>query len=282
MIYQFTRTGDRHILRRAPCDDSVAAVQFGNYSALILSDGCSSSPFGGDSSRRITNRLADLIRRPNSFLSSDTIFSGEDFIRYCMNPENAEACLWLLFGELDKEAQAMCRLFHCRRKDLCCTLAVAFVEFHPDRINNSAVVITVGDGFVAAHSRKYKDVTLISRGENRCNNPNMTYFCTSENASDNAHIYYIDDFDELLLSSDGITHVTDIDSQCELNRLMSDIASSVGVTDIRFSNEMNRILSDYVQMYTSERNLDDDCGIIYYSTDKKSIRRLNKKTRELL
>lgn len=280
MIWKYTRCGDRHIHRNAPCDDSVAAVKLGNYSALVLSDGCSGSTFGGVSAHRITNRIIDKIRLPATFLNSDTDITGEDFIRYCLNPDNIEKTVRLLLKELNEEAIAMCRLYQCQRKDICCTLIVAFVEYHPESRNNTAMVISIGDGFVTARSRKHKNATLISRGENRNNQPNMTYFCTSENAIDHTHIYYIKVFDELMISSDGITHAVDIDNSAELSHLLNAASSGSGITDADFSEKMNRLLSEYVWFRPISRDLNDDCGVIYYTTNNKSIRRLIKKSKK--
>lgn len=279
MIFKYTRCGDRHIHRSVPCDDSVAAVKFGKYSALVLSDGCSSSVFGGDSARRITNRIIDKIKFPASFLGSDTDITGEDIIRFCLQPDNAGETVRLLLNELDKEVIVMCDLYQCQRKDVCCTLIIAFIGYDPKSGNNTATVITIGDGFVVACSRKHKGVTLISRGENRNNHPNMTYFCTSENAVDHAHIYRVNAFDELMISSDGVTHAIDIDDSDELSQLLHAASSGPGITDADFSEKMDRLLNEYVWLYPIDRDLNDDCGVIYYTTDKRSIRRLFNKSK---
>ena len=276
MTYRYTRTGDRHIRQGVPCDDAAAAVQDGSCTAMFTADGCSSSLFGGESARRITERLADMIRNPHSVLRADTPITSEDLIRYFIDPDNNDDGIRLLFTEIEKEAQAMCRLYQCQRNHICCTLIAAFVQYDPDSSSNSAAVFTVGDGFVAAYNRRHGSTVLISQGENIDGNLNRTYFCTSQDASAHVHAYYVDNFDGLLLSSDGITHAVDIGDPDELAQLMEHTSLAAGITDARFSAGMDRMLSACIRERPGARDLEDDCSAVYYSTDKKLIRRAIK------
>ena len=232
MIYRYTRTGDRHIRRGTLCDDAVAAVQYGDCAAMFLSDGCSSSLFGGDAARHITQRLAAMIRHPRIVSEKDDPITAGDMIRF----------------------------------------------FFFDSDINSAVVLTVGDGFVAANRRRRGGAVLISRGENIDHDPNRTYFCTSQNAAEHVCAYYVNNFDELLLSSDGIIHTVDIERPDELTRLMRQTSLAAGITDTGFSKGMDRMLTTFTCIDPDTRDLEDDCSAVYYSTGK-NIRKKAKKTK---
>lgn len=276
MIYRYTRTGDRHIRRGAFCDDALAAVQYGDCAAMFLADGCSSSLFGGDAARRITERLADMVRYPRSVLRTDVPITPGDLIRFFVHPDNNEAGTCLLFREIEKEVRAMRALYRCEANQLCCTLIAAFARYHPDSGKNSAAVLAVGDGFVAAGDRESGRIVLVSKGENIDDHPNRTYFCTSQNAIEHVRAYYVNNFDELLLSSDGVTHTVDIECPDELTRLMRQIALAADITDTRFSKGMDRLLSAFMRVDPYTRDLEDDCGVVYYSTDKKTLKQAVK------
>lgn len=278
MIYRYTRTGDRHIRRGTLCDDAVAAVQYGDCAAMFLSDGCSSSLFGGDAARHITQRLAAMIRHPRIVSEKDDPITAGDMIRFFAEPGNIEAGVSLLFREIEKEVQAMRVLYRCERNHICCTLIAAFVRYFPDSDINSAVVLTVGDGFVAANRRRRGGAVLISRGENIDHDPNRTYFCTSQNAAEHVCAYYVNNFDELLLSSDGIIHTVDIERPDELTRLMRQTSLAAGITDTGFSKGMDRMLTTFTCIDPDTRDLEDDCSAVYYSTGK-NIRKKAKKTK---
>lgn len=270
MILTYTRTGNRHLRCQSPCDDSVAVKQFGNYSLMLLCDGCGSSTFGREAAYRITAHLVDFFQHPDVFLETDTETNSIDLIHYCLIPENADAYLHLILKQIERVVQEMCVHYQCRRSELCCTLIAVLVEFHPDRKCNTATVITIGDGFVAAYNKKYKEVTLISRGDNRDSNPNMTYFCTSQNAMEHAHVYRAEGFDTLLLSSDGISHAVDITNRKELTDFVVSVIAANKITSTAFSASMDRLLNGYVDTEPNKRDLNDDCSLICYTTDKHS------------
>lgn len=271
MIFTYTRTGDRHINRRDPCDDAVRAVQHGNYSLLLLCDGCGSAKYSSEAANRITKRLADYFTHKNSLLYYD-YSCVEDLLCYCVSQNNEQEFLRLVIEEIIDETEVMCQLYQCRRSDLCCTLISTLIEHNPKTGKNTAVTITVGDGFVATYHKKSKTTSLISRGENKDNNPNMTYFCTSFNTIEHANVYRIDNFDTLLISSDGITHVVNIDNPDEIHRFMHSVSKSAIVSDAMFSEKMNCLLSTYVHNSAFTKHLEDDCSIVFYSTDKKRSR----------
>ena len=241
---------------------------------LLLCDGCGSSKYSLEAAHRITNRLADCVSYPERLINVDNSFDTEDFLHYCASPNNEEAFMWLFINEIRREVKELCALYQCRQSELCCTLIAVLIEYDPKTSKNSAVVITIGDGFVATYHRKSKLTSLVSRGENRENNPNMTYFCTSADAINHTKIYRIEDFDALLISSDGITHLVDIDSIHELKGFMCKVAESVAQTDTRFTEEMNRLLNSYIEQSPHLLDLEDDCSVVYYSTDKQANRRL--------
>lgn len=271
MIFTYTRTGDRHINRLDPCDDSVRAVQYGNYSLLFLSDGCGSSRYSSEAAHRITKRLADYFTHPIRLSDSDDS-CVEDLLRYCVSQNNEQEFLRFIIDEIIDETEEMCQLYQCGRSDLCCTLISTLIEYNPKTGKNTAVTITVGDGFVATYHKKSKTTSLVSRGENKDNNPNMTYFCTSFNAIEHANVYRIENFDSLLISSDGITHVVNIDNPDEMHRFMHSVSKSAIISDAMFAEKMNRLLSTYVKDSSFTKDLEDDCSIVYYSTDKKRSR----------
>lgn len=61
MIFTYNKTGDRHIALNRPSDDALKVFRVKNYSAVILSDGCSSSKFGFEASNRIVNHLSEFL-----------------------------------------------------------------------------------------------------------------------------------------------------------------------------------------------------------------------------
>ena len=266
MIRTYTRTGDRHAARRLQCDDAVRAVSIGDYSLLVLCDGCSGSAHSSEAARRITCRLADCIQYPETYLDREEATSPEDLLSYCITQGNEEAFMWLILKQIDAEVVTMRELYGCSRRELCCTLIAALVKHTGG--GNTAVILTVGDGFTAVYNKETKAATLVSRGENIDGNPNLTYFCTSADAADNALVYRVERFDALLISSDGMTHAVDIDDQNELDSLMIGAERLKAATDTQFYSKMNMLLTAFVEHFDG-RDLNDDCGAVYYTTLNK-------------
>ena len=274
MVYSYMRTGNRHLERQKPCEDSVATTEFGNFSFLVLCDGCSSSKYSCESAYRMSLHLATFMRFPKVFIINMPDTDNHGFAKYCSTEGNEETFMRLLLREANYESEALSHLFQCKRSDLCCTLIAALVEYHPDTDSNTAIVITVGDGFVAAFNKNDKETNLVSFGENRNNNPNMTYFCTSEDAVEHAQVYRLTNVDSILLSSDGLTHVVNIRQSDELAGFLSGVNEIVSEPSSALDEAMDHLLSTY--SCTRGRDLNDDCSMIFYSTEKQSAGRIAK------
>ncbi len=271
MIFTYKKTGDRHICQMQPCEDALEVFRIKNYSCIILSDGCSSSRFGFEAAQRITRRLADCLRFPSAYNLCTT--SPWEFLGEYTAEGKEEDFAKIILKETESEVNCMLELYGCERNELCCTLMLTIIKYDPKTKDNTALILCIGDGFAASYNKKCRCASLITSGENIENDPCRTFFCTSADAAENVRVYRVNRFDSLLVSSDGLTHVVDTDS--ELNEFMTDTASILAPTDAQFGRSMNLLLASYM-FRDIDRNLSDDCTFAYYTTDKRALKRLVK------
>ena len=269
MIFTYSKTGDRHIALNRPSDDALKVFRVKNYSAVILSDGCSSSKFGFEASNRIVNHLSEFLHYPSAYTSWSK--SPWEFFKEYMTLGKEEEVAKLIHDEILKETKAMLERYSCERRDLCCTLMLALIEYDPKAKTNNALLMCIGDGIAASYNKKSRCASLITEGDNIHGDPRRTYFCTSVNSAENMRVYRVSCFDSMLISSDGLPHGVNIHT--ELDKFMKDTESVLAPTDAQFGRSMNLLLASYV-LRDKHRDLCDDCTLAYYTTDKKAFKRL--------
>lgn len=201
-VFRFLGVGTGHTEKQNPCQDRLSAIVAENGTAIFaVSDGCSSSKYGGEAAQvniDVVNNIFSQLRIKD--LSVESLLGLYPALAEKINkPTTVTDCLGRVLGyeqsvlshklsETDKDVSST---------DFCATLLFAIVE------QDRTLVGHIGDGNIIFFDEKGQTV-FHSEPENGSSSSH-TYFTLSNNFSEHFFLTEIstDSYKSMIMSSDG-------------------------------------------------------------------------------
>lgn len=264
MLYNCTRTGNRKISKGGICEDFTNALTVGNmYDVLVVSDGCGSSMLSSVGSRVTVENVCEVFANSERFINMSNAppLKSKELFEFILKPGNERLLVQLVIKTVHKAIGSVCRGTDLSPNMFSSTLLMALIK--RNSCNNEAVVLSVGDGFAVAGFAD-QSVAVVSPGENISGCKNRTYFVTSADAIEHIHIYRVRGFQQLLLSTDGLTHALNINNEDCIKRFLISLKNIKAVNSQGFKEGLFSLISDHSL-------LSDDCGVAYFKDEPDEI-----------
>lgn len=269
-MYYFTttKTGYGHIKNNRRRDDSVVCRKLtDNIIFTAVSDGAGSASLSAYGAYTITDCLASTFSNVEilkKYISAPSNYSLDKILDILLDKKNKNELSKLINDIVHDNISKLCKETKFTHNVFSATLVGCFIK--DDR---EIITVHIGDGFVCVYSKGDHAGKFISKPDNIDNYMNRTHFITEPNSNKHTRItYYDNDFDCVLISTDGLNKFFNDKTICE--KLLPFLADAEIIED---SDLYNFIFSEYDKKDPAV--VSDDCGIAFlckeYDTQNECI-----------